>query len=170
MKKFFVSTLALASMILMNGTAQAQTPPPTGPAWGCTMKVHLEGWEVGIFVAVKHFEGDGMMECKSVTGDVLRSFPIHMEINGAGLGFGLSIPENLEFLAGDIGVSDPRAIYGKYSGGISADGTLIDVGGTVGVGVAFSKRGASIRGIVAGGEAQGILGAITGSVVEISPR
>ncbi len=85
-------------------------------------------------MVVKWFEGYGEMRCQAVTGDVIKTFPIYMQIKGAGLGFGVSIPKNLKFVTGDIGVTKPGYLYGQYSGGLQADGTFIDIGGTVGLG------------------------------------
>lgn len=157
------------TMLLTTVSTHAQAKEVSGPLWTCQIEANLEGFEVGVFVAVKSFEGEGEMRCQAVNGDVIKTFPIYMEIKGAGLGFGFSIPENLHFLTGDIGVTDPGYLYGKYNGGLTADGTLIDIGGTVGLGVSFSKRGAAVRGVLAGGEATGLLGAITGSIVRITP-
>lgn len=163
-------TLALSLLVAVTAKSQmAAADQVAGPLWSCQIEADLQGFEVGVFIAVKSLEGEGKMKCKSVTGDVHKTFPIYMEIKGAGLGFGYSEPKNLKFLTGDIGVTNPHYLYGRYGGGLSADGTLVDMGGTVGLGVSFSKRGAAVRGVLAGGDAEGLLGAITGSIVQITP-
>lgn len=163
-----MSLTVLFASLMSAQTASADNA--SGPLWTCQIETELEGFEAGFIVVVKSLEGEGEMRCQSIDGAYHKTFPIRMEITGAGLGFGVSLPKNLHFLTGDVGVTDPGYLYGKYNGGLSADGTLVDIGGTVGLGVAFSKRGASVRGVLAGGEADGLLGAITGSVVRISPR
>lgn len=167
MKKIFLSLVVLLSGVAITQNASAGVR--TGPAWSCRIHANLEGFEGGFVVVVKSFEGRGEMRCRSIDGATLRRFPIHMSIKGAGLGVGLSLPRNLRFVTADIGVTHPGYLYGQYSGGISADGTLIDLGGTVGLSISFSKRGASVRGVLAGGEVSGLMGAITGSIVHIRP-
>jgi hypothetical protein len=168
MKNVMMSLTVFLASLMSPQTALADHA--SGPLWTCQIEAELDGFEAGVFVVVKSLEGEGEMRCQSIDGAYHKTFLIRMEITGLGLGFGYSEPKNLHFLTGDVGVTDPGYLYGKYNGGLTADGTLVDIGGTVGLGVAFSKRGASVRGVLAGGESEGLLGAVTGSVVRISPR
>lgn len=163
-------SLSLATLFALIATPiVSQANPATGPLWSCQIEADLEGFEGGFIVVVKSFEGTGEMRCQSVTGDVLKRFPVAIDIRGAGLGFGVSIPRNLRFVTGDVGVTQPGYLYGKYSVGISADGTIGDVGGSVGLNLSFSKRGMSFRGMLVGSESEGLLAAVTGSVLTIRP-
>lgn len=162
-----VLTTAMTLIALTFGFLPAHADP--GVAWTCQIEADLEGFEAGFFIVVKSFQGTGEMRCQSVTGGYYKTFPIAMEIKGAGLGFGVSIPNNLKFITGDIGVAHPGYLYGQYSAGLSADGTLIDVGGSVGLNLALSKKGASLRAVLIAGDSEGLLGAVTGSVVSIRP-
>ncbi len=167
MKKVLITATALLALSLGSSTAHAD--PVSGLTWTCQIEADLEGFEAGFIIVVKSFEGTGEMRCQSVTGDYYKTFPIAIEIKGAGLGFGVSIPNNLKFITGDIGIAHPGYLYGQYSAGLAADGTLIDVGGSVGLNLALSKKGASLRAMLIAGNSEGLLGAVTGSIVTIRP-
>lgn len=164
-----VLTAAMTLIALSLAFVPAHADQVAGVAWTCQIEADLEGFEAGFIVVVKSFEGTGEMRCQSLTGQYYKTFPVSINIKGAGLGFGVSIPNNLKFITGDIGVAHPGYLYGQYSAGVSADGTFIDVGGSVGLNLALSKKGVSARAVVIGGDSEGLLGAVTGSVVSIRP-
>lgn len=166
--KQILSSLMVVAVLALNG-APAQADQVAGVAWTCQIQADLDGFQAGFLVVVKSFEGEGEMRCQSMTGEYYRTFPIAISIKGAGVGFGVSIPNNLRFITGDIGVANPGYLYGQYSAGISADGTLIDIGGSVGLNISLSKKGASMRGVLVSSDSEGLLGAITGSIVNIRP-
>lgn len=172
--KSMKALLALALLTLSLSAAQGAHAEPAGPAWGCQLDVNLEGHEVGFFVAHKVLEGEGTMSCRSVTGDVLNTFPIAMHVEGLGGGFGWSELRNQRFLTGSIGVTDPGFLYGKFSGQINGDVTVMDVNGTAGIGLDFSVkhdnvRGVAVKGVLSGGDANGLFAGLLVVKVDIRP-
>ena len=166
MKNVLMSLVSLMTVAMMAAPAQADV---AGVAWTCQIEADLDGFEGGFIIVVKSFEGRGEMRCQAVTGHEYRTFPIAIDIKGAGVGFGVSVPNNLRFVTGDLGVTSPSQLYGRYNLGVSADGTLIDIGGSVGVNVSFSRKGLALRGVLASQEADGLMGAITGASMTIRP-
>lgn len=168
MKKLFA--LALLSLGLAHNAAAA----PSGPAWGCQIDANLHGRQRGLVIAYKILEGVGTMRCASVSGEELREFPVRMRLEGAGLGFGWGNLRNQNFLTGSIGVTEPGYMYGKYQGQLNADATVVNVNGTAGIGLEFSKnsggmRGLAVKGVLSGGDARGAFLGVTLVKVEISP-
>ena len=160
--------LIAAAIISLSQTARAENAN-AAPAWGCQISVDLQGYERGLVIVHKVLEGEGTMKCASATGEYNKEFPIFMSVEGWGAGLGWSEVRDQHFLTGSIGVTDPSYMYGKWQGQINADATVVDVNGTVGIGLEFSKGGAAVKGVLSGGNARGAFVGITGVGVNIKP-
>lgn len=161
------SVLVLAALAL--ASVQNAHADAAGPAWGCKISAKLAGFERGFIAVVKVLEGNGTMKCAAVNGDYIKEFPIKMTVEGAGLGLGWSEIKNQDFLTGTLGVSEPGFLYGEYQGQINADATVINVNGTAGIGLEFSKGGLGVKGVLSGGDANGAFAGITAVAVKIEP-
>lgn len=166
MRKMFAVWMSMAAaVVLMGASAQAQV----GPGWTCQLSGNMSGTSASLIISVEKLEGTGWLTCSSADSRVER-IPVRMSLFGLGLGIGFSQIENVTVYSAQLGLLEsPESMIGRYSVGVSAGGTLVNMGGSFDLAISVAKEGGFGFEIgMVGKDVQGLEAKLQGRVFEIS--
>jgi hypothetical protein len=122
MKKTVVlaALLAVTSALTAHDASAHVRRASAGPAlaWGCNLSARVEGTDFAFIIRGTDMWGKGKVRCRSLTGKIYES-PIEIHMVGGGIGAQFAIPTRgqkacLQIGNANIGVSNPRAMFGQF--------------------------------------------------------
>jgi hypothetical protein len=148
MTKFKLMAAVLsASSALAVAPANAQQvyiAPAPAIAWSCNIKAQVAGLDFAFGVRITDLWGYGEIACISADGRPFHS-NIQMKMGSIGAGPHFAFPTGaktcLNVADGNIGVTDPRAMFGEFRIAANVTGQLGRDQGSVGLGVQATRHG-----------------------------